>query len=201
MRRNQFLGFNVSNEGGTMKKAILALLLSVLVLMPNVSSSRAEPTSARADVDKLHAQHLKTKFRNIREDLSRVRNDLETISTSMTAHESVQSYLIKRSYEDIGSMAGICRYMEKGMDGLLLVEEDKLSYYCYLQEYGIERMGTRSNEYLKNIKKRRAKISDSAALRLLDRATENIRLSSGLIDNVVEMLQQCSDQEGPASHH
>ena len=119
----------------------------------------------------------------------------------MTAHESVQSYLIKRAYEDIGSMAGICRYMERGMDGLLLVEEDKLSYYCYLQEYGIEKMGNRSNEYLNNINKIRAKISDKAALRLIDGAAENIRLSSGLIDNVVEMLQQCAAQEEPASHH
>jgi hypothetical protein len=77
------LKYCVSNEGGKIKKAILALLLSVLMLMPNVSSSRAEPTSAKADVDKLPALHLKTKFRNIREDLSRVRNDLETISTSI----------------------------------------------------------------------------------------------------------------------
>ncbi len=184
-----------------MKKAILALSLSILVLMPNVSSSRAEPTSAKVEVDKSHVQHLKTKFRNIREDLSRVRNDLETISTSMTAHESVQSYLIKRAYEDIGSMAGICRYMERGMDGLLLVEEDKLAYYCYLQKYGIERMGNRSHEYLNNIKKMRDKISDKAALRLIDGAAENIRLSSGLIDNVVEMFQQYSGQEEPASHH
>jgi hypothetical protein len=184
-----------------MKKTIVALLLLVLVLMPNVSFSRKEPRSGKADVDKLQVLYLKAKFRNIRIDLSRLRNDLETLSTSMTAHESVQSYLIKRSYEKIGGMEGICRYMESGMDRLLLVEQDKLSYYCYLKKYGIEKMRNRSNEYLNNIKKMRTQILDSAAIPLIDRAEENIRLSSGLMNKVVDMLQQCIGEEKPGSHH
>jgi len=184
-----------------MKKTIVALLLLVLVLMPNVSSSRKEPRSTKTDVDKLQVLYLKAKFRNIGTDLSELRNDLKTLSTSLSAHESVQSYLIKRSYEEIESMEGICRYMESGMDRLLLVEKDRLSYYCYLQKYGIEQMRNRSNEYLNNIKKMRTQILNTAAMQLIDEAAENIRSSSGLIDKVVEMLQRCSGEEKPRLHH
>lgn len=184
-----------------MKKRILVLFLSVLVLIPSSSSSQGESTNVKAGVDRLYASHLKNRFRDAREDLSRIKKDLEAISTSITSHESTQSYLVKRSYEDIESVAGICLYLERGMDELLLVKEDKLSYYCYLKKYGIEKMQAQSNNYLKKITKRRAEISHEAALRLLGRATEDIRLSSGLMEDVVEMLQRCSQKEGAASHH
>lgn len=184
-----------------MKKTIVVLLLLVLVLMPDVSFSRKKPKSTKTDVDKLQVLILKTEFRNIRINLSELRNDLKSLSTSMSAHESVQSYLIKRSYEEIGGTERICRYMESVTDRLSIVEKDRLSYYCYLQKHGIEQMRNRSNEYLNNIERMRTQISSTAAIQLIDKAVENIRSSSGLIDKVVEMLQRCSGEEKPRLHH
>ncbi len=184
-----------------MKKTIVMLLLLALVLTPNVSFSRKEPRNTKTHVDKLQVLYLKTKFRNIRIDLSKLRNDLKTLSTSMSAHESVESYLIRRSYDKIGSMEAICRYMESITDKLSRVEKDKLSYYCYLQKYGIEQMKNRSNEYLNDIKKMRTQILNTAAMELIDEAAEKIRLSSGLIEKVVEMLQRCSGEEKPGLRH
>lgn len=184
-----------------MKKRIVVLLLLVLVLMPNVSSSRKEPRSTKTDVDKPQVLYLKTEFREIRINLSKLREDLKTLSTSMRAHESVQSYLIKRSYKKIGGIEAICRYMETVVDRLSVVEKDSLSYYCYLQKHGVKQMRNRSNEHLNNIKRMQTQILDDAATRLIDEAVENIRASLGLIDKVVETLQRCSGEEKPRLHH
>jgi molecular chaperone GrpE (heat shock protein) len=184
-----------------MKKTVVALLLLVLMLMPNVASSRKEASSTKADVDKLQVLYLKAKFKNIRINLSKLREDLKSLSTSMTAHEALQSDLIKRAYEAIGGTEAICEYMESMTDRLSRVEKDKLSYYCYLQKYGVEQMKSRSNEYLHNIKRMRTQISNREAIQLVGKAEENIRSSSGLIDKVVETLQQCRGEEKPRLHH
>jgi hypothetical protein len=184
-----------------MKRTIVVLLLLALVLMPNVSFSRNEPRSPKTHVDERQLLFIKTKFRNIRIDLSKLRNDLKTLSIPMTAHESVESYLIRCSHDKIGSMEAICRYLENMTDKLSHVEKDKLSHYCYLQKHGIEQMKNRSNEYLNNIKKIRTQISSTAAMELIDQAAEKISSSSGLIEIVVDMLQRCSGEEKPGLHH
>jgi hypothetical protein len=184
-----------------MNKGIVMLSLLALLLVPGASFSRTEPGSAITDVDKLQVLYLNTKFRDIRTSLSQLRGDLKSLSASMKADEFAQSYLIRRSNENIRSMEGVCRYMEGITNRLSHVKEDKLSYYCNLQKYGIEQMRNRSNEYLSNIKEIRAEISVVAASPLIDEVTEKILLSSVLINKVVKMLEQCSGEEEPASHH
>jgi hypothetical protein len=184
-----------------MKKTIVVLSLLALVLMPDVSSSRTEPRSTKTEVDKPQVLYLQNEFRDIRMDLSELRKDLERISTSMSAHESVQSYLIRRSYENIGSMEGICRYMESMTGKLSHVETDKLAYYCHSQQYGAQQMRNHSNECLSNIEKMRTHILVMAATPLMDEAAEKIRSSSVLIDKVLKMLQQHGGEEKPRLHH
>lgn len=184
-----------------MKKRIVVLSLLVLSLMPSASSSRTEPGKAIPGVDKPQAQHLNTEFREIRRELSQMREDLTTLSSSMTAHESVQSHLIRLSSENIRSMEGICRYMETMTVRLSLVEEDRLSYYCNSQKYSAEQMKNRTNEYLNNIKEMRGEMLITAASPLIDEATQKILSSSSLIDEVAKMLNQCSSEEKPRSHH
>ncbi|UCD87518.1 MAG: hypothetical protein JSV01_07135 [Desulfobacterales bacterium] len=177
-----------------MKKTIVALLLLVLMLMPDSASSRKEAKGAQAGVDKLQVLYLKTKFRNVRINLSRLREELERISTSMSAHESIQSHVIKRSCVAIGGTEAICEYMENITDGLSHVEKGKLSYYCYLQKYGVEKMKSQSDEYLHTIKEMHTQISNAIAMQLIDKAQMNIRSSSELINKVVETLQRCSGE-------
>lgn len=184
-----------------MKKTVVVLLLSVFMVMPNVAFSRKQANSTKCDVDKLQVLYLKAKFKNIRTNLYKLREDLKSLSTSMTAHESLQSDLIKRSCEAIGGMEAICEYMESMTDRLSHVQKDKQSYYCYLQKYGAEKMKSQSYGYLHTIKEMRPKVSDEIVMQLMDKAQENIRSSSGLIDKVLATLQQCMGQEKPRSHH
>ncbi len=177
-----------------MKKTLVMLLLLVLMLMPNDASSIKEVEGIQAGIDKLQVLYLKTKFGNVRTELSELREELVKISSSMGAHESTQSYLIKRSCEAIGGAEAICEYMENVMDGLSHVEKDKLSYYCYLQEYGVEKMKIQSDEYLHTIKEMRPQISNEIAIQLIDKAQKNIHSSSELINKVVETLQRCSEE-------
>ena len=182
-----------------MKRTIVLLLLMVIMLVPD--SSPASKPSTNADVDKLQVQYLKAGFSNIRLNLSRLRNDLKMLSSSMTAHESTEAYLIKRSCDNIGSVEAICQYMERGMNSLLFVEADKVSYYCYLQKHGIEQMRKRSHEYLNNIKTMRTHVGTLAAAGLIAEAEGSILQSSGLIDKVLQMFQRHIGEEEKDTHH
>ena len=184
-----------------MKKTIVVLPLLALLLMPSAASARTGSGNVIADVDKLQVESLNAKFTHIRTDLSQLRANLRSVSSSMTAHESVQLYLIRRSYEDLRNMEGICRFMESFTNRLAHVEADKRSYYCNAQEYSIEQMRGHSNECLSDLKEIRSEISITPALTLIDAATEKIHSASVLLDKVVNMLQQCSPEEEPHLHH
>ncbi len=184
-----------------MRKTLVVSLILGLVLVPLLSMASKGADYGETEIDKVQLLRLGTKFRNIGRDLSKLKDDLESLTASMTAHESAQAYLVKQSYQEIEDIEGICRYMEGVIGRLTLVDKDKLSYYSYLQRYGIELMRKQSDQSWNNLQKMRSEISIAAATELIDQASQDIRSSSGLMDEVIQMLPHADKEEKAGSHH
>ena len=188
-------------EGNKMKEITLILAFFVTILIPGISLSQHEVTGDVEDLDRSEILEIKDVLRNKTEDLSLLKTELLTVYTSMTAHQGMERYLIMRSRENIANIEGIYRYVRGALDELLLVDPNRISYYYYLKEYGIEKMRRLVNEYLHNIQAVHPEISNRVASHLIDQATETICSSSRLLDRGIDILTQHSRQGEPQLRH
>lgn len=185
-----------------MKQIVSVLLLLVGILIPGTSLSLHEMAGGVKDLDRSEILEIKVNLRHNIEDLSLLKAELVTLSTSMTASQGKERYLIMRSEENIENIEGIYRYAEDTLNEVLLVEQDRISYHHYLKEYGIEKMRGRVNECLRHLQDALAEISNRDALRAIGQATETIRSSSKLLARAIEIVQQHSrENEPPLRHH
>lgn len=184
-----------------MKEITLILAFFVTILIPGISLSEHEVTGVVEDLDRSEILEIKDVLRNKTEDLSFLKKELLTVYASMTAHQGMERYLIMRSRENIASIESIYRYVEGALDELLLVDSNRISYYHYLQEYGIENMRRLVNDYLENIQEVHPEISNRLAFHVIDQATETICSSSRLLDRGIDILTQHSRQGDPQLRH
>ena len=188
-------------EGNKMKEITLILAFFVTILIPGISLSQHEVTADVEDLDRSEILEIKDVLRNKTEDLSLLKKELLTVYTSMTAHQGMERYLVMRSRENIANIEGIYRYVEGALGELLLVDPNRISYYHYLKEYGIEKMRRLVNEYLHNIQEVHPEISNRDALHVIDQATETVRSASELLATAIDIVQQHSRQREPQLRH
>lgn len=185
-----------------MKKMIVVLSVLVAILIPNVSFSQRETEKDLKDSDKLEILNIRNELRDNIKKLSVLKEDLRRIYTSMSAHQAEDRFLIMHSRENVENVEGIYMYLEDELERVLLIKKDKISYYRYLKEYGIEQMRRLTTEYLDNLRRMHAEISNKAALDLIDKATENIESSLELLDKSIGIVQQYSkEKEGVRERH
>jgi hypothetical protein len=185
-----------------MKQIVSVLLLSVVIFIPGTSLSRHEMAKDVRHIDRSEIQEIKVNLRHNIEDLSLLKAELVTVSASMTASQGKERYFITHSGKNIENMESMYRYAEDTLNELLLVGQDRISYYHYLKEYEIEKMRGRVNECLRHLEDTRAEISNKDALRTIGQATATIRSSSELLARAFEIVQQhSSEREPPLRHH
>jgi hypothetical protein len=185
-----------------MKQIVAVLLVLVGIFIPGTSLSRHEMTGGVKNIDRSEILEIKANLRHHIEDLSLLKAELVTLFASMTASQGKERYFIMHSEKNIKNIEGIYRYAETTLNELLLVGQDKISYYHYLKEYEIEKMRGRVKEYLGHLQEARGEISNKNALRAIGRATETIRSSSELLARTFEIVQQHrSEREQPLRHH
>ncbi len=178
-----------------MKKMIVVFSVLAMILVPNVSFSQHETERNLKDY-KLEILNIRDELRKNINKLSLLKKDLRLISTSMSAREAEDRFLIIHSRENIENVEGIYMYLEDELEWVLLIKKEKISYYRYLKEYGIEQMRRLTTEYLNDLRRMHAQISNKVALDLIDKAIENTDSSLQLLDKAVEIVQQHSAKKG-----
>jgi hypothetical protein len=154
------------------------------------------------DIDRSEILEIRANLNHNIENLSLLKAELMTLVASMTASQGKERYFIMHSGKSIENIEGIYMYAADTLNELLLVDQDRISYYHYLKEYGIEEMKGRVDECLRHLQDTRAEISNREALRAIGQATATIRSSSELLARAFEVVQQhSSEREPPLRHH
>jgi hypothetical protein len=181
-------------ERGTMKKMIVVLSLLLTVFIPKVSYSQDKGTRDLEDADKREVLDVRNKLGENIKRLSLLSEDMKQVYTSMGASQPENRFLIMHCRENVANTEGIYRYVVDGLDQLLLIKKNKISYYGQLEEYGLEQMRRLQDEYLNNIQRMYSQISSEPALYLIDEAVKTIHSSSGLLDKAIEIIEQHGKQ-------
>jgi hypothetical protein len=176
--------------GTIMKKMIVLLSLLLIVLTPKASYSQAAGTKDLKQVDKQEVLDIRNRLTESVEKLSSIGENLKRACTSMSASQAEDRFLTMHSRENIMNLAGIYRYMVDNLDELLLIKKDKVPYYAYLEEYGLEEMGRLQDEYFNHVLSIQGQISSAAASHPIDEAARIIRSSSGLLDKAIDIIKQ-----------
>jgi hypothetical protein len=181
-------------ERGTMKKMIVVLSLLLTVFIPKVSYSQDKGTADLEDADKREVLDVRNKLGENIKRLSLLSEDMKQLYTSMGASQPENRFLTMHCRENVANTEGIYRYVVDGLDQLLLIKKNKISYYGQLEEYGLEQMRRLQDEYLNNIQRMYSQISSEPALHLIDEAVTTIHSSSGLLDKAIEIIQHHGEQ-------
>jgi hypothetical protein len=176
--------------GTMMKKMIVLLSLLLAVLIPKPSYSQKAGTKDLKQVDNQEVLDIRNSLTENAEKLSSIGENLKRIYTSMSASQAEGRFLTMYSRENISNIAGIYRYVADNLDELLLIKKDKVSYYAYLEEYGLEQMRRLQDEYLNHVLRIHGQISSAAASHSIDEAATIIRSSSGLLDKAIDVIKQ-----------
>jgi hypothetical protein len=184
-----------------MKQMVFILALVGMILIPGISMAEHGVTSDVKDLDRAKILEIKHNLINRVEDLSLLRAELGTVYTSMTSSQGEERYLIMHSQRNIQDIEGVYKYAAHALGQLLLINQDKISYYHYLKEYGIDEMESLIDEYVKDIHEMHGEISNQVALHVIDQATENIHSSSELLDRAMGIIEEYSEQTGLHLRH
>lgn len=167
---------------------LFSLLLTIFI--PEVSFSQNEIIKDSINLDKLEILSIKKELRHNIKTLSLIKDDLKQIYTSMSAHQAKDRFIIINSCKKVENIKGIWMYVEDSLEQVLLMKKDKISYYWYLGEYGIEQMKTLITENLNDIQRMHSQISSDPALILIDKAKETTRSSSKVLNRALEIIKQ-----------
>jgi len=187
---------NKKGKGGTMmKKMIVLLSLLMTVLIPRPSYSQEAGTKDLRQLDKAEVLDIRSRLTQNAEKLSSIGENLKRACTSMGASQAEDRFLAMHSRENIMNIAGIYRYVADNLDELLLMKKDKVPYYAYLEEYGLEQMRRLQDEYFNHVLRIHGQISSAAASHPIDEAARIIRSSSGLLDKAIDIIKQQSETQ------
>lgn len=173
-----------------MKKMIVLLFLLLTVLTPKPSYSQEGDRKDLKQLDKGEVLDIRNRLTENAEKLSSIGENLKRVYTSMTASQAEGRFLTMHSRENITNIAGIYRYVADNLDELLLTKKNKVSYYAYLEEYGLEQMRRLQDEYFNHVLRIHGQISSAAASHPIDEAVRIIRSSSGLLDKAIDIIKQ-----------
>jgi hypothetical protein len=176
--------------GTMMKKMIVLLSLLLAVLTPKPSYSQEGGTKDLRQLDKGEVLDIRNRLTENAEKLSSIGENLKRISASMSASQAEERFLAMHSRENIMNIAGIYRYVADNLDELLLIKKDKVPYYAYLEEYGLEQMRRLQDEYFNHVLRIHGQISSVAASHPIDEAARIIRSCSGLLDKAIDVIKQ-----------
>jgi len=180
-----------TQEDVNMTKRMMVLFsLLLTIFIPEVSFSQNEVINDSKDLDKLEILSIKNELRDNIKTLSLIKDDLKKIYTSMSAHQAKDRSLIINSCKNVENIEGIWMYLEGSLEQVLLIKKDKISYYWYLGEYGIEQMKTFITENLNDIQRMHSQISNNDALHIIDKAKATTRSSSEVLNNALEIIKQ-----------
>jgi hypothetical protein len=175
-----------------MKEMIVLLSLLLIVLAPKASYSQEEATKDLRQLDEGEVLDIRNRLTENAEKLSSIGENLKGVCTAMGASQAEDRFLAMHSRENIMNIAGIYRYVADNLDGLLLIKKDKVPYYAYLEEYGLEQMRRLQDEYFDHVLRIHGQISSAAASHPIDEAARIIRSSSGLLDKAIDVIKQQS---------
>ena len=178
--------------GTMMKKMIVLLSLLLAVLTPKSSYSQEVGTKDLRQLDKGEVLDIRNRLTENAEKLSSIGENLKRVYTSMSASQAEAQFLTMHSRENIMNIAGIYRYVADDLDELLLTKKNKVSYYAYLEEYGLEQMRRLQDEYFDHVLRIYGPISNTAAADPIDKAASIIRSSSWLLDKAIDIIKQQS---------
>lgn len=175
-----------------MKKMIVLLSSLLIVLTPKASDSQEVGTKDLRQLDKGEVLDVRNRLTEDAERLSSLGENLKRACTAMGASQAEDRFLTIHSRENIMNIAGIYRYVADNLDELLLIKKDKVPYYAYLEEYGLEQMRRLQDEYFNHVLRIRGQISSVAASHPIDEAVRIIHSSSGLLDKAIDIIKQQS---------
>jgi hypothetical protein len=176
--------------GTMMKKMIVLLSLLLIVLAPKASYSQGAATKDLRQLDEGEVLDIRNRLTESAEKLSSIGENLKCVCTAMGASQPEERFLTMHSRENIMNISGIYRYMADNLDELLLIKKDKVPYYAYLKEYGLEQMRRLQDEYFDHVLSIQGQISSAAASHPIDEAARIIRSSSGLLDKAIDIIKQ-----------
>jgi hypothetical protein len=184
------MGYEMKKRQG--KKISYCVFMLLWLLVTPVSGAPSSPDRMTKDlksVDEFQVEQIERNLVGKGEKLSRLKQDLYHIYTSMTSFQAQERFELLRCQENMAHTQGVYNYVTDRLQQLLLMKNDRMPYYAYLEEAGIEEMKTSVKQHLANIERARAYIKDKSALSLLDKAIETIGSSLDLLDRLTEVFR------------